>query len=207
MRCVGATLVGFRIGTDAVVVVVHPSNDFLTDATLEELRQIFTANNWFDVNPRWPRRPVQRFIPANGSTARTFFGDVVNLSAAELDGAGNTVANADLRVLAEALSNNPLSIGFLNYATLRQYIDQLQMIKLAGVAPSYENVETGRYPLAQPLIIYTDADLLRRKPQVAAYITFALQKATATSQESGYFPPSAAVLRVSATALLQALTP
>lgn len=198
---------GFRIGTDAVVIVVHPGNDFLTDATLVELQRIFTADSWSDVNPRWPREPIERFVPAAGSGTRDFFEQTVGVSEDDLGAASNTTASQDLGALGARLAASPYGIGVLSYAAFQQFVDQLQTIKVDGVAPNYQNVEAGRYLLARPLYIYTDAVLLQKKPQVAAFITFYLQQATATSQESGFFPPSEAVLKESAERLQQALAP
>ena len=57
----------FRIGTDGLAVVVNPANDWIENATIEELNQIFTAESWSDVNPDWPSEPIDRYIP--GTTA------------------------------------------------------------------------------------------------------------------------------------------
>lgn len=198
---------GLRIGTDAVVIVVNPSNKFLTDATVEQLQRIFTASNWSDLNPRWPRRPIERFVPAAGSGTRTFFERTIGVSESELSAASNTTASADIDALAVAISNRPYGIGFLSYAAFQQHIGDLRAIKVAGVAANYQNVEEGRYRLARPLYIYTDANLLQKKPQVAAFITFYLQRVTTTSQDVGIFPPSKDVLKESAKALQDALAP
>jgi ABC-type phosphate transport system substrate-binding protein len=64
----------FRVGTDAVAVVVSQANDFLTGVSKEQLRQIFTtANTWADVVPSWPDRPIERYIPGIDSGTLDFF--------------------------------------------------------------------------------------------------------------------------------------
>jgi phosphate transport system permease protein len=64
----------FRVGTDAVAVVVSQGNDFLTGLDTEQLRQIFTtANTWADVDPAWPDRPIERYIPGIDSGTLDFF--------------------------------------------------------------------------------------------------------------------------------------
>ncbi len=63
-NAIGREPIEFRVGTDALAVVVSPDNEFLTDASLEELAQIFsTAENWADVNPEWPGRADPAFHP------------------------------------------------------------------------------------------------------------------------------------------------
>lgn len=70
--------VEFRVGTDAIAVVVSRENDFLENVTLEELRAIFTtAENWSDVNPNWPDAPIERFIPGADSGTLDFFAESV----------------------------------------------------------------------------------------------------------------------------------
>jgi phosphate transport system permease protein len=64
----------FRVGTDAVAVVVSQENDFLARVDKEQLRQIFTtANAWADVDPTWPDRPIERYIPGIDSGTLDFF--------------------------------------------------------------------------------------------------------------------------------------
>ena len=47
---IGRTPIEFRVGTDALAVVVSTENDFVADLTLEQLALIFsTAENWSDV--------------------------------------------------------------------------------------------------------------------------------------------------------------
>ncbi|MGD8902897.1 MAG: phosphate ABC transporter permease PstA [Anaerolineae bacterium] len=70
--------VEFRVGTDALAVVVSQENDFLTEVTTEQLRQIFTtAETWSDVDPGWPDEPIERFIPGADSGTLDFFTESV----------------------------------------------------------------------------------------------------------------------------------
>src|SRR3990170_3612986 len=55
---IGRTPIEFRVGTDALAIVVSQENDFLTDLTMDQLAQIFsTAVMWSDVDPTWPNEP------------------------------------------------------------------------------------------------------------------------------------------------------
>ena len=68
----------FVVAVDALAVVVSQENEFLTDVSREELRQIFTtAENWSDVAAAWPSEPVQRFIPGADSGTLDFFTETV----------------------------------------------------------------------------------------------------------------------------------
>jgi phosphate transport system substrate-binding protein len=73
-KSIGREPIEFRVGTDALAVVVSKDNDFISDATFEELALIFsTAETWADVNPAWPAEPIQRFIPGTDSGTFDFF--------------------------------------------------------------------------------------------------------------------------------------
>ena len=62
---IGRTPIEFRVGTDAIAVVVNPANDFLTDVTSEQLAQIFSnqVTKWNEVDPSWPDAKIKRFTP------------------------------------------------------------------------------------------------------------------------------------------------
>ncbi len=45
-----------------------------------------------------------------------------------------------------------------------------------------------RYPLVRPLFIYTDLDLVRRKPQLYAFLNFYLNQVDEEIEQAGYFP-------------------
>jgi len=49
-------------------------------------------------------------------------------------------------------------------------------------------VNAATYPLARPLFIYSDAQIMAEKPQVAAFILFYLTNVNDEIIEVGYFP-------------------
>ena len=80
----GREPIEFRVGTDALAVVVSQENDFLEDVTPDELRSIFsTAETWADVNPDWPAEPIQRFIPGTDSGTFDYFDEEIFRAALE----------------------------------------------------------------------------------------------------------------------------
>jgi phosphate transport system permease protein len=75
---IGRDPIEFRVGTDAVAIVVSQENEFLTQVTTEQLRKIFTsAETWADVDPSWPDKPILRFIPGADSGTLDFFVETV----------------------------------------------------------------------------------------------------------------------------------
>jgi ABC-type phosphate transport system substrate-binding protein len=74
-----------------------------------------------------------------------------------------------------------------------------------GVTPSAESVDSGDYPLARPLFIYSTASIMQEKPQVAAFIYFYLTRVNEVIGEVGYFPATQDVLDAGVQAWMESL--
>ncbi len=118
--------------------------------------------------------------------------------------APNTASSEDDSVLAEGVAGDPNAIGFFGYAYYQQNQDRLNALSVGGVAPSAETAKNGTYPLARPLYIYTTADVMQEKPQVAAFVNFYLSSVNNQIQDIGYFPVSEQVVLDNAAAWLEA---
>ncbi|MBX3013176.1 MAG: PstS family phosphate ABC transporter substrate-binding protein [Caldilineaceae bacterium] len=199
---IGRTPIEFRVGTDALAVVVNPANDWATDVTLEQLAQIFTAVNWSDVDPSWPAEPIQRFIPGTDSgTFDYFVEEVLEDNAEPLLAAPSTQLSEDDNVLVQGVEGSEYAIGFFGYAYYQENADLLNILNIDGVEPTYESVEGGEYALARPLFIYSDATIIQEKPQVGAFINFFLTHVNEVIEEVGYFPASEEALNAAKGAL------
>ncbi|HCB49007.1 MAG TPA: phosphate-binding protein, partial [Chloroflexi bacterium] len=60
------------------------------------------------------------------------------------------------------------------------------------------------YPLARPLFIYSTADIMAEKPQVADFINFYLTHVNEEVEDVGYFPASPDALNQSIQSWLDA---
>ena len=78
------------------------------------------------------------------------------------------------------------------------------MLSIDGVEPSADNVDNGTYPLARPLFIYSDADIMAEKPQVAGFINFFLSTVDEEVVDVGYFPASEDALNLAKISWLNA---
>ncbi len=217
---IGRTPIEFRVGTDALAIVVNPANDWLKDGvTLAELAKIFSKDttNWSDVNPAWPNEAIKRFTPGTDSGTFDYFVEAVMDKAYVKDatadkgkgeeallGAANLQLSEDDNVLVQGVAGDKNSIGFFGFAYYVENEGKLQDLAVEGVAPTQESVDAGKYKLARPLFIYSDAKILQGKPQVAAFINFYLTNVNEVIGPVGYFPAPAAALAASAEALLAA---
>ena len=199
-QSIGRQPIEFRVGTDAMAFVVSLENDFLEDLTLEQLAQVFsTAQTWSDIDSSFPAEAILRYSP--GTDSGTFdyfieevmgpaFGDDEDAGKEALLTATNTQFSEDDNVLVQGVAGSPYAIGFFGYAYAQENQDIIRPISLEGVSISPETAESGEYPMARPLFIYSDAGIMQAKPQVADYINFFLTYVNDEILDVGYFPAS-----------------
>jgi len=191
----------FRVGTDAIAVVVSKNNTFLTNVTLEQLAAIFTtAEKWSDVDPSWPAEPILRFTPGTDSGTFDFFTEFAIQKPLKLetldDGkklaleAKNLQTSEDDNVLVQGVEGSPYAIGYFGFAYFNEQKDKLTALSIGDVTPDFDTAESGTYPLSRPLFIYSDANIMKAKPQVAAYINYFLTNVDDVITDVGYFPAS-----------------
>lgn len=204
---IGRTPIEFRVGTDALSVVVSSANDFVSDLSIEQLAAIFggDAKTWADVNPAWPAEAIQLFSPGSDSGTYDYFVEVVFESDdTKLQASGAQFSEND-NVLVQGIEASPYAIGYFGYAYFQANSGELKALSVNGVAPNETSAEDGSYPLSRPLFLYSDANIIKEKPQVAAFLNFYLSYVNDEILEVGYFPASEQALSASKHALLDAM--
>ncbi len=206
-RKIGREPLAFRVGTDALAVVVSRENDFVDQLTLDELAQVFsTAETWKDVRPQWPDRPILRFSPGTDSGTFDFFVEhVFNKDETLLLNASNLNFSEDDNVLVQGVAGSPYGIGYFGFAYYQHNMDKVRAVPIEGVEPTAETAEQGTYPLSRPLFIYSAPSVMRAKPQVAAFINFYLTYVNEEIQDVGYFPASREALNQAKAHWLRAM--
>ena len=211
-RSIGREAIEFRVGTDALAVVVSQQNDFLTDVSMEELAQIFSSDAalWSDVNPAWPAETIQRFSPGTDSGTYDYFVEAVlepvyadDAEAKLLEIPGIQLSEDD-NVLVQGVQANPYAIGYFGYAYYQENAGTLKALTIGGVSASDQTVEDGSYAIARPLFMYSDAGIMQAKPQVAAFINYFLTYVNDEIRDVGYFPASAEAVNGARAAWMEA---
>jgi phosphate binding protein len=215
-KAIGRTPIEFRVGTDALAVVVNKENTWLADGvTLAELAKIFgEAKTWAEVNPAWPAEPILRFSPGTDSGTFDYFVEAVMAPAHEKDlklgeeailKAENLQLSEDDNVLVQGVEGDKDAIGYFGYAYYQENADKLQLLTINGVTASAATVDNNSYPLARPLFLYSDATIMQEKLQVADYINFFLTYVNEEIESVGYFPASDAALDEARAKWLEAM--
>jgi ABC-type phosphate transport system substrate-binding protein len=119
--------------------------------------------------------------------------------------AQNLQLSEDDNVLVQGVEGSPYAIGYFGYAYFNENQGNLKAISVNGVSPTAETAEDGSYPLSRPLFIYSDAAIMKAKPQVAAFINFFLTRVNEVIQDVGYFPMSEKSLEAAKQAWLDAM--
>ncbi len=218
---IGRTPLEFRVGTDALTVVVSTENDFATSLTIEELGKIFSgqAKTWAEVRPEFPAEAIKVYSPGADSGTFDFFIEFVvgkmfknadgkdDLEAAEaaLLGMEGAQFSEDDNVLVQGVAGDKYAIGYFGYAYYNENADKLKALAVNDVEPAQANVDAGTYPLSRPLFMYSDAKIMQEKPQVAAFLAFYLANVNDNILDVGYFPAPAKALYSSWGALYSAV--
>ncbi|MBI5296965.1 MAG: PstS family phosphate ABC transporter substrate-binding protein [Chloroflexi bacterium] len=218
---IGRTPIEFRVGTDALAVVMSTENDFVTSLTKEQLGKIFTGEltTWDQVDPSFPAEAIEVYSPGADSGTFDYMIEAVvakvlpkvdekdDLKGAEekLLGLEGAQFSEDDNVLVQGVEGSPYAIGYFGFAYFTENQGGLKAISIDGVEPNQASVDAAEYPLARPLFIYSDATILAEKPQVAAFIYFYLSNVNDNIVDVGYFPAPADALQGAMDALKAAL--
>jgi phosphate transport system substrate-binding protein len=203
---IGRTPVEFRVGTDALAVVVSAENTFLTAVTTEQLAAIFNGDvkTWDQVDPSYPAEAIRLFSPGSDSGTYDYFVEVIlEDDDTKLQASGAQFSEND-NVLTQGVEGSPYAIGYFGYAYYQADASKLKALSIDGVEPNGTTAEDGSYPLSRPLFIYSDAKIMQEKPQVAAFINFYLSYVNEEIVEAGYFPASDEALDTAKTSWLEA---
>jgi phosphate binding protein len=210
--------VEFFVGIDALTVVMSAENDFVTDLSIAQLAAIYSgaATTWDQVDASYPAEPIGVFSPGSDSGTFDYFLESTLEADVEDGGLGleGDAAEAaiqavpgiqfseDDNVLVAGVEGSPFAIGYFGYAYYLENAEGLKAVSVNGVAPTAESAEGGDYELARPLFIYSDANIIAEKPQIASFINFYLTNDTDLVDAVGYFQVSERTARLNKVVLL-----
>ncbi|MFZ5878218.1 MAG: substrate-binding domain-containing protein, partial [Chloroflexota bacterium] len=218
---IGRTPIEFRVGTDALAVVMSTENDFVTALSKEQLGKILIGEykTWDQVDASYPAEAIEVYSPGADSGTFDFMVEAVvapltpnaegkadtKLGEEALLGLEGAQFSEDDNVLVQGVTGSPYAIGYFGFAYYVENQDTLKAIAIEGVEPNQASVDAGEYPLARPLFMYSDAEIIKAKPQVAAFLYFYLTNVNDNIVDVGYFPAPADALQASMDALMAAL--
>ena len=145
----GIQPVAHVVALDGLPILVHPSNP-VQDLTVEQVRKIFLGKitNWKEVGG--PDKAIVTISrDTNSGTYETFAKLVMNKQKIHKN-CEYVGSNGAIR---QRVQSTPAAIG---YAGLGFVDKTVKALKINGISPSAETVQTGEYPIARPLFMYTN---------------------------------------------------
>ncbi|MGH7202235.1 MAG: PstS family phosphate ABC transporter substrate-binding protein [Planctomycetaceae bacterium] len=194
----GVEFIELPVAYDGLTIAVNNENRFVDQLTVEQLQQIFLADQaaktWQDVNQDWPPEEIRIYAPGTDSGTFDYFKEVV--AGDEGNFRSDMSTNEDDNFLVTGVAGDPNAIGFFGASYYYENEDKLRAVPIVNpqtgeaVLPTPAAIESGEYaPFSRPLFIYVSVASLRR-PEVRKFIAFYLDNAAAMSQKVGYVPLS-----------------
>jgi phosphate transport system substrate-binding protein len=180
-----------KIATDAITVVVNPSNP-LTNISKSQLKKIWdngsTVKNWQDADGSFPNLPIKLFGPGADSGTFDYFTEAINGKSKQ--SRADYTASEDDNVLVQGVSRDKSAMGYFGFAYFEKNKSRLKALNIEGVAPNLGNVKNGSYPLARPLYLYVNVDKLNSNGELKAFVETYLNGAEGFVTKAGYLPLS-----------------
>ena len=204
------------LAMDSIAVVVHPSNRWASDITVDELKRLWApaaegqVMRWNQIRPEWPDRPVKLFGRGQDSgTYDVFTQEIVGTTHRSRQ---DYTASEDEEQLAASIAAEPDALGFFGIGAYHRHWEDLKLLAVDNgsgpVFPTLETVSEGRYkPLTRPLFLYLSEQSLQRKPLTQAFVEHYLDGLPSWIHFTGYMPLKAERYARSLAALQQAQEP
>jgi phosphate transport system substrate-binding protein len=147
-------------------------------------------NTWADLNPKLPAVAIEVLGPPPTSGTRDAFLELA------MEGGCKTVAwvaklerqsylaachtiredgryvevGENDNLIVQKLASNPNALGIFGYSFLEQNADKVQGSHINGVAPDFDTIAAGTYPISRPLFFYVKKAHVGTIPGIREYL-------------------------------------
>lgn len=184
-----------KVALDGLTFVINQENDWATEMTAEELKQVFLADagvtKWSDINPDWPDEEINKYGPNENHGTYEFFFETV-LEEQDID--PDTNLQQEYSTLVNLISEDVNGIAFFGFGYYVNNQDQLQAVKVdfgnGPVEPSLDTIaEDGEYAdFTRPVFTYLNVNNAKEKPQVLDFAEYVLNTMNEFAGETGFAP-------------------
>ena len=145
----GIQPVAHVVALDGLPILVHPSNP-IQNLTVEQVRKIYLGEitNWNEVGG--PDKAIVSISRDTNSGTYETFAKLVMSKQKIHKNCEYVGSNGAIR---QRVQSTPAAIG---YAGLGFVDKTVKALNINGIYPSAETVQTGEYPIARPLFMYTN---------------------------------------------------
>jgi phosphate transport system substrate-binding protein len=196
---------GIRTALDGIAVYVNKDNP-LTELTIEQVDAIFSKTRkggykedittWGQVGltGEWANKPISLYGRNSASGTYGFFKEVALFKGDYKDSVKEQPGSASV---VQGISEDKYGIGYSGIGYVTSNVKAIKLAKKAGepfYGEGYENVLSGKYPLARYLYVYVSIDPFksgaeRISPLSREFLKFAISKeGQEVVVKDGYFP-------------------
>lgn len=182
-----ADLQATTIAIDGIALIVNRANP-VRSLSDDQIRAVYTGaiSNWRQLGGA--DAPITVVTKAEGRSTLELFLEHFRLDSRQIKA---SVVIGDNQQGLLTVAADPHALGYVSIGTASQEADAgtaIRLLPLAGIAPSLENVRSGRYPLSRPL------NLVIQPPAaagVAPFLAFARSPEVHVLVEAQFFVPPA----------------
>ena len=142
---------------------------------------------WNDIDPKLPAEKIEVLGPPPTSGTRDAFNELVmEHGCAKVEENKGLIAGKDCmkiredgafveagendNLIVQKLVANANALGIFGYSYLEENADKIQGATVNGNAPTYENVQSGKYPVSRSLFIYVKKYQIGEVPGIAEFL-------------------------------------
>lgn len=144
-----------QLGSDVLAIGVNPANpvaEAKPDLSTEELVSIFSGEfkTWKELDPALPDTPIVVAVRDVGGGASEVFDKAVMK--------GTPISSEALQIpsmgaLAGKIMDNKDVIGYVSSGLVNQNPDKIIALSVDGIAPTNENINSGKYKISRPMLL------------------------------------------------------
>lgn len=185
----GIEYIEVPIAYDGVSLVVNPGNTAVSDLTVEELQKAWgpdsTVTKWSEIRAGLPDEKITFYGPTDNHGTYEYFTE-------KAVGKKNAIRKAyqpmqEYNQIVEAVKSDKSGFAYMGYSYYIENKDSLKMVKVNGVEATPETIANGSYtPLSRTLFLYVNKKSYDSKPEVKAFVDFALAGGLASVEEADY---------------------
>jgi phosphate transport system substrate-binding protein len=177
------------IAYDGVSIVVNPANTAVSDLTAAELQKAWgpdsTLTKWSEIRAGFPDEKITFYGPTDNHGTYEYFTE-------KIAGKKNAIRkeyqpNQEYNAIVQAVAADKNGFGYMGYSYYIENKDKLKAIKIDGVEATPETIANGTYkPLSRTLFLYVNKKSLDSRPEVKAFVEYALGEGLGAVEESDY---------------------
>jgi len=181
LKAKGIDYIEIPIAYDGVSVIVNPQNAWVDKLTTDELKKAWgstsTVKLWSDIRPSFPKDAIAFHGPTDNHGTYEYFTEAINKKKNDIR--PDCQKDQEYNSIIQAVAGDKNAIAYVGFNYYETNKDKVKIVPVDSgkgpMIPSEATIANGTYsPLSRPLFLYVSKKAYDTKPQVKAFIQFAL---------------------------------